>query len=38
MDAEILRGKPYLCSALKLEKNKGVVGDGKFDYDFDIKK
>jgi len=38
MDAEILRGKPYLCSALKLGKNKGVAGDGKFDYDFDIKK
>ena len=36
MVVEILRGEPYSCLALKPGKNKGVVGEGKFENDFDI--
>ncbi|KAG5026793.1 hypothetical protein JHK86_022707 [Glycine max] len=38
MAVEILLGKSYSCPALKPSKGKGIGGNGKFEYDFDISK
>ena len=38
MAVEILLGKSYSCPALKPSKGKGIGGNGKFEYDFDIYK